>query len=60
LSLAIQDKRLLIIKMPKIGKDSADFGLTFIAGRLSVQLGKGSLIDVMSNDTAMSYMPLNY
>ncbi|EEY92228.1 hypothetical protein HMPREF0026_02514 [Acinetobacter junii SH205] len=55
LSVAIQDKRLLIIKMPKTGANSADFGLTFIAGRLSAQLGKGSLIDVMSNDTAMSY-----
>jgi len=55
LSLAIQDKRLLIIKMPKTGANSADFGLTFIAGRLSVQLEKGSSIDVMSNDTAMSY-----
>ena len=41
--------------MPKTGANSADFGLTFIAGRLSAQLGKGSLIDVMSNDTAMSY-----
>ena len=55
LSLAIQDKRLLIIKMPKTGANSADFGLTFIAGRLSAQLEKGSSIDVMSNDTAMSY-----
>jgi ribosomal protein L15 len=55
LSLAIQDKRLLIIKMPKTGANSADFGLTFIAGRLSAQLEKGGSIDVMSNDTAMSY-----
>lgn len=55
LSLAIQDKRLLIIKMPKTGANSADFGLTFIAARLSAQLEKGSSIDVMSNDTAMSY-----
>lgn len=55
LSLAIQDKRLLIIKMPKTGANSADFGLTFIAGRLSAQLDKGSSIDVMSNDAAMSY-----
>lgn len=55
LSLAIQEKRLLIIKMPKAGANSADFGLTFIAGRLSAQLENGSSIDVMSNDNAMSY-----
>jgi ribosomal protein L15 len=41
--------------MPKTGANSADFGLTFIAGRLSAQLEKGGSIDVMSNDTAMSY-----
>jgi len=55
LSRAVQEQRLLILKMPKAGVNSADFGLTFIAGRLSVQLEQGSSIDVMSNDTAMSY-----
>lgn len=55
LSTAIHEQRLLIIKMPKAGANSADFGLTFIAGRLSTQLEKGSCIDVMSNDNAMSY-----
>ncbi|MEB3753053.1 PIN domain-containing protein [Acinetobacter sp. MD2(2019)] len=55
LSHAIQEKRLLVIKMPKAGANSADFGLTFIAGRLSAQLEHGSSIDVMSNDAALSY-----
>lgn len=55
LSTAIHEQRLMIVKMPKAGANSADFGLTFIAGRLSAQLEKGSSIDVMSNDHALSY-----
>ena len=54
-SQAIQEQRLLVIKMPKAGVNSADFGLTFIAGRLSATLEQGSCVDVMSNDKEMSY-----
>ncbi|TXJ06566.1 MAG: hypothetical protein E6Q25_09055 [Acinetobacter sp.] len=54
-SQAIQEQRLLVIKMPKAGANSADFGLTFIAGRLSATLEQGSCVDVMSNDKEMSY-----
>ncbi len=55
LSKAIQEERLLLIKMPKVGLNSADFGLTFIAGRLSATLQQGDSVDVMSNDKQMSY-----
>lgn len=55
LSCAIQQQKLMIMKMPTSGADSADFGLTFIAGRLSVELEKGSSVDVMSDDKKLSY-----
>lgn len=55
LSKAIQEERLLLIKMPKVGSNSADFGLTFIAGRLSATVQQGDCVDVMSNDKQMSY-----
>lgn len=53
----IEKKRLVLIKMPKIGKDAADFGLAFLAGQLSIQLNaKEEAIDIMSNDKALEYI----
>lgn len=46
----IKNERLNIIKMDKIGKNSADFGLAFIAGQLSSTLEKGSTIEIRSQD----------
>ena len=47
----VVSKRLVLIKMPKSGPDSADFGLAFLAGQLSIQMDKSSTeFDVMSND----------
>ena len=49
--------KLKVLKMPKIGKNAADFGITFIAGQLSTQFKSGEVIfDVMSNDHSMEYV----
>ena len=53
----VMDKKLVVIKMPKIGKDAADFGLAFLAGQLSIQMDKNqTCFDVMSNDGALEYI----
>ena len=53
----VTNGKLNILKMPKIGKDAADFGLAFIAGQLSIQLkAKEYSFDVMSNDHSMQYV----
>lgn len=49
-SLDIKNDRLNIIRMEKVGKNSADFGLAFIAGQLSSTLEKGSIIEIRSKD----------
>lgn len=50
----IKSERLNIIKMDKIGKNSADFGLAFIAGQLSSTLEKGSTIEIRSKDLMLN------
>lgn len=53
----VMEKKLVVIKMPKIGKDAADFGLAFLAGQLSIQMDKNqTCFDVMSNDGALEYI----
>ena len=53
----IEQKRLVLIKMPRSGPDAADFGLAFLAGRLSVQKAVATtLFDVMSNDKKFEYI----
>ncbi len=53
----VVSKRLVLIKMPKSGPDSADFGLAFLAGQLSIQMDKSSTeFDVMSNDKKFIYV----
>ncbi|MDM1245943.1 hypothetical protein HX005_00795, partial [Acinetobacter sp. R933-2] len=53
----IVNGKLKVLKMPKIGKDSADFGLAFIAGQLSTQVKqKDFCFEVMSNDYSMEYV----
>lgn len=53
----INEKRLVLVKMPKMGKDSADFGLAFLAGQLSIQLNPDEYnIKIMSNDKALDYV----
>lgn len=53
----ISKKKLVLIKMPKIGPDAADFGLAFLAGQLSIQMDKiNTEFDVMSNDKKFEYI----
>ncbi len=56
LSHVIQQGRLEILKMSQVGKDSADFGLSFLAGRLSVQLSRPSHFIILSDDKALDYV----
>ena len=57
LSPFVTQKKLVIIKMPKIGKDAADIGLAFLAGQLSIQMNKNETVfDVMSNDGILDYV----
>ena len=49
--------KLKVLKMPKIGKDAADFGLCFIAGQLSTQYKSSEVcFEIMSNDFSMEYV----
>lgn len=53
----ISSGKLKVLKMPKMGKDAADFGLTFIAGQLSTQFKSSDVVfEVMSNDHSMEYV----
>ncbi len=50
----IKSERLNFIKMENAGKNSADMGLAFIAGKLSAVLEKGSYIEIRSKDRGFS------
>ena len=50
----IKNGRLNIIKMDSKGKNAADIGLSFIAGKLSSVLEVGSQIEILSNDQIFS------
>ncbi|MCK4083707.1 hypothetical protein HCY52_07750 [Acinetobacter radioresistens] len=53
----ISTGQLTIMKMPKIGKNSADFGLSYLAGKLSTRLShKEYSFEIMSKDKALSYI----
>lgn len=57
LSSYVSAGQLKIIKMPQVGKNSADFGLAFIAGQLSQKLSPAnSRFELMSNDHSMQYI----
>lgn len=57
LSPYIASGKLKILKMPKIGKNAADFGLAFVAGQLSIQFKANEVcFCVMSNDHSMEYV----
>lgn len=49
----IKKDKLDIIKMSKIGKNSADFGLSFVAGRLSTSMNIDDTVYVISNDSML-------
>jgi hypothetical protein len=56
LTSTVNDNRLKILKMPTIGKNSADFGITFWAGVLMAQLPAQTHFDIISNDTDLDYV----
>lgn len=49
----IKSDKLTLIQMDKVGKNSADFGLSFLAGRLSTELDMHDSIDIISKDAMM-------
>ncbi|EMI53631.1 PIN domain-containing protein [Rhodopirellula sallentina] len=54
LGLLIAEGKIEIWAMPA-GKNSADFGLTFIAGRLSAELPKDAIFEVASKDKDLEH-----
>ncbi|EIJ42098.1 Protein of unknown function DUF88 [Beggiatoa alba B18LD] len=50
----MNEKKLEIIGMQKKGKNAADFGLCFLAGRLSQQITQAEFI-ILSNDTDLDH-----
>jgi hypothetical protein len=56
LTTTINDNRLKLVKMPTVGKNSADFGITFWAGILMAQLPTNTHFDIVSNDTDLDYV----
>jgi hypothetical protein len=56
LTKVVNDDHLKIIKMPIIGKNAADFGITFWAGVLMAQLGEQTHFDIISNDADLDYV----
>ncbi|WP_184309385.1 PIN domain-containing protein [Aporhodopirellula rubra] len=54
LGLLIAERKIEIWPMPA-GKNSADFGLTFIAGRLSAELPKDAIVEVASKDRDLEH-----
>jgi hypothetical protein len=55
LTTTINDNRLKLVKMPTVGKNAADFGITFWAGILMAQLPTNTHFDIVSNDTDLDY-----
>ncbi|MEN9848373.1 MAG: hypothetical protein RL368_1113 [Pseudomonadota bacterium] len=51
---AINDKKLDVIGMTKKGKNAADFGLCFLAGRLSLEMPTAEFL-IVSNDTDLDH-----
>ncbi len=56
LGKAISEGKLEIIGMEKRGKNAADFGLTFWAGKLATELPPGSEFLILSQDTDLDHV----
>jgi hypothetical protein len=56
LTATINNNKLKLVKMPTVGKNSADFGITFWAGVLMAQLPPQTHFDIVSNDTDLDYL----
>ena len=57
ISKHLQSGRVILHKMKNDGKNSADFGLTFLAGRISSQFKQHEVsFDVVSNDKDLEHL----
>jgi hypothetical protein len=56
LTTAINDNRLTLFKVPSVGKNAADFGITFWEGKLMAELPPETHFDIVSNDTDLDYV----
>lgn len=56
LTTIVNEKRLKIVKMPNVGKNAADFGITFWAGALMSQLPKATHFDIVSDDADLDHV----
>lgn len=56
LSKTIQDNRLRIFKVSHSGKNAADFGIAFMAGRLLEQLPQDAYFVIISNDSDLNHV----
>ncbi|WP_006786362.1 PIN domain-containing protein [Thiorhodospira sibirica] len=56
LSKAIAEHRLTLHKMEAIGKNAADFGITFLAGMLAMQLPPDTEFWILSNDKDLDHV----
>jgi hypothetical protein len=56
LAPAVNDGKLKIIKMEKRGKNAADFGLAFWAGRLTAEMPEETEFLILSQDTDLDHV----
>jgi PIN domain len=56
LTATVNDNRLKLVKMPYVGKNAADFGITFWAGVFMAQLPLQTHFDIVSNDTDLDHV----
>ncbi len=56
LSQALHNQKLRIIHMHRLGKNAADFGISFFAGMLMQQMPAGAQFTIVSNDTDLDHV----
>lgn len=56
LTATVNDNKLKIVKMPNIGKNSADFGIAFWAGVLMAESPEETHFDIVSNDNDLEHV----
>jgi len=56
LSAVVNENKLNVFKMANVGKNSADFGISFFAGSLMQQFQKKAHFVIVSNDTDLDHV----
>jgi hypothetical protein len=56
LTATVNDNRFKLVKMPQVGKNAADFGITFWAGVFMAQLPLHTHFDIVSSDTDLDHV----